>query len=171
MFCVVMNSASTDRVKLTDGCCWIQRIRRTDPSGVCSPDGSPTLRGLHQASVVGHDLVLRQVQVELQGYQDGELERDQLPAVHSEPFLQFLPGEGKKKKPQRMRRHMFHNDSSATPASHSARVKLKKREMIHLNEVSLLVCGSKEEQEQDSPSITVKNTNYTNMSIKLGRCE
>lgn len=48
------------------------------------------LGGLQQASVVGHDLVLRQVQVELQRHQDGELEGDQLPAVHSEALLQFL---------------------------------------------------------------------------------
>lgn len=61
--------------------------------GVRPPDGSPTLRGLQEASVVGHDLVLRQVQVELQRHQDGELKSDELSAVHSEPFLQFLPGE------------------------------------------------------------------------------
>lgn len=48
------------------------------------------LGGLQQASVVGHDLVLRQVQVELQRHQDGELEGDQLPAVHPEALLQFL---------------------------------------------------------------------------------
>lgn len=45
------------------------------------------LGGLQQASVVGHDLVLRQVQVELQRHQDGELEGDQLPAVHPESLL------------------------------------------------------------------------------------
>lgn len=33
--------------------------------GARPPDGSPTLGGLQQASVVGHDLVFRQVQVEL----------------------------------------------------------------------------------------------------------
>ena len=55
------------------------------------PDGSPMLGGLQQASVVGHDLVLGQVQVELQRHQDGELEGDQLSAVHPEPLLQFLP--------------------------------------------------------------------------------
>lgn len=54
------------------------------------PDGALMLGGLQQASVVGHDLVLRQVQVELQRHQDGELEGDQLPAVHSEALLQFL---------------------------------------------------------------------------------
>lgn len=56
------------------------------------PDGSPTLGGLQQASVVRHDLVLRQVQVELESHQDGELEGYQLSAVHSEPLLQFLWG-------------------------------------------------------------------------------
>lgn len=54
------------------------------------PDGPLMLGGLQQASVVGHDLVFRQVQVELQRHQDGELEGDQLPAVHSEALLQFL---------------------------------------------------------------------------------
>lgn len=48
------------------------------------------LGGLQQASVVGHDLVLGQVQVELQRHQDGELEGNQLTAVHSEALLQFL---------------------------------------------------------------------------------
>lgn len=60
---------------------------------VAPPDGSPMLGGLQQASVVGHDLMLGQVQVELQCHQDRELEGYQLPAVHSEPFLQFLPKE------------------------------------------------------------------------------
>lgn len=55
------------------------------------PDGSLMLGRLQQASVVGHDLVFRQVQVELQRHQDGELEGYQLSAVHSEPLLQFLP--------------------------------------------------------------------------------
>lgn len=55
------------------------------------PDGSLMLGGLQQASVVGHDLVFRQVQVELQCDQDRELEGDQLSAIDSEPFLQFLP--------------------------------------------------------------------------------
>lgn len=49
------------------------------------------LGGLQQASVVGHDLVLWQVQVELQRHQDGELEGYELSAVHSEPLFQFLP--------------------------------------------------------------------------------
>lgn len=49
------------------------------------------LGGLQQASVVGHDLVFGQVQVELQRHQDRELEGYQLSAVHSEPLLQFLP--------------------------------------------------------------------------------
>lgn len=54
------------------------------------------LGGLKQSSVVGHDLVLGQVQVELQRHQDRELKGDQLPAVHSEPLLQFLPPQPKK---------------------------------------------------------------------------
>lgn len=61
-----------------------------EPGG-CPPDGSPMLGGLQQASVVGHNLVLWQVQVELQRHQDRELEGYQLSAVHSEPLLQFLP--------------------------------------------------------------------------------
>lgn len=56
------------------------------------PDGSLMLGGLQQASVVGHDLVLGQVQVELQRHEDGELEGYQLSPVHSEPLLQFLWG-------------------------------------------------------------------------------
>ena len=59
--------------------------------GACPPDGSLMLGGLQQASVVGHDLVLWQVQVELQRHQDGELEGYELSAVHSEPLFQFLP--------------------------------------------------------------------------------
>lgn len=55
------------------------------------PDGSLMLGGLQQASVVGHDLVFGQVQVELQRHQDREFEGYQLSAVHSEPLLQFLP--------------------------------------------------------------------------------
>lgn len=51
------------------------------------PDGSPMLGGLQQASVVGHDLVFRQVQVELQRHEDWELEGYQLSAVHSEPLF------------------------------------------------------------------------------------
>lgn len=54
------------------------------------PDRSLMLGGLQEASVVGHDLVLRQVQVELQRYQDRELEGDQFSAVHSEPLLKFV---------------------------------------------------------------------------------
>lgn len=57
------------------------------------PDGSLMLGGLQQASVMGHDLVLGQVQVELQRHEDGELEGYQLSAVHSEPLLQFLRGD------------------------------------------------------------------------------
>lgn len=57
------------------------------------PDGSLMLGGLQQASVVGHDLVLGQVQVELQRHEDGELEGYQLSPVHSEPLLQFLWGD------------------------------------------------------------------------------
>lgn len=37
-----------------------------------------------------HDFMLGQVQVELQGHQDGKLEGYQLSAVHSELLLQFL---------------------------------------------------------------------------------
>lgn len=59
------------------------------------PDGPLMLGGLQQASVVGHDLVLGQVQVELQRHQHGELEGNQLPPVHSEALLQFLRGGGK----------------------------------------------------------------------------
>lgn len=64
------------------------------------PDGSPMLGGLQQASVVGHDLVLRQVQVELQRHQDRELEGYQLSAVHAEPLFQFLPEKNKRAKVQ-----------------------------------------------------------------------
>lgn len=39
-----------------------------------------------------HDLVLRQVKVELQRHQHGELEGDQLAPVHPKPLLQFLWG-------------------------------------------------------------------------------
>lgn len=60
------------------------------------PDGPLMLGGLQQASVVGHDLVLRQVQVELQRHQDGELKGNQLTAVHSEALLQFLREESKR---------------------------------------------------------------------------
>jgi hypothetical protein len=48
------------------------------------------LGGLDEASVVGHDLVLRQVQVELQGYKHRELKGYQLSPVHTKPLLQFL---------------------------------------------------------------------------------
>lgn len=65
-------------------------MRSGGEGGSRPPDGSPTLGGLQQASVVRHDLVFRQVQVELQRHKDGELEGYQLPAVHSEPLLQFL---------------------------------------------------------------------------------
>lgn len=54
------------------------------------PDGSLMLGGLDEASVVWHDLVLRQVQVELQGHQHRELKGYQLPPVHTKPLLQFL---------------------------------------------------------------------------------
>lgn len=54
------------------------------------PDGSLLLGGLQEASIVWHDLVLRQVQVELQRHQDRELEGDQFSAVHSEPLLKFV---------------------------------------------------------------------------------
>lgn len=57
------------------------------------PDGSLMLGGLQQASVVGHDLVLGQVQVELQRHEDGELEGYQLSPVHPEPLLQLLWGD------------------------------------------------------------------------------
>ena len=43
-----------------------------------------------------HDFALREVQRHLQGDQDGELERDQLPAVDTETFLQFLHSEGER---------------------------------------------------------------------------
>ena len=66
------------------------------PEAARPPDGSLMLGGLQQASVVGHDLVLRQVQVELQRHQDRELEGDQLSAVHSESLFQFLPEKQKK---------------------------------------------------------------------------
>lgn len=55
-----------------------------------SPDGTLMLGGLQQASVVGHDLVFGQVQVELQSHQDGKLEGDQLPAVHPETLFKFI---------------------------------------------------------------------------------
>lgn len=55
------------------------------------PDGSLMLGGLQQASVVRHDLVFWQLQVELQRHQHRELEGYQLSAVHSEPLFQFLP--------------------------------------------------------------------------------
>lgn len=55
-----------------------------------SPDRELLLGSLQEASVVGHDLVLGQVQVELQRHQHGELEGDQLTAVHPKPLLQFL---------------------------------------------------------------------------------
>ena len=58
--------------------------------GARPPDGSLMLGGLQQASVVGHDLMFGQVQVELQRHQDRELKGNQLSAVHSEPLLQFL---------------------------------------------------------------------------------
>lgn len=67
----------------------LSRGRSGDPGGR-PPDGPLMLGGLQQASVVGHDLVLRQVQVELQCHQDGELEGYQLTAVHSKALLQFL---------------------------------------------------------------------------------
>lgn len=66
------------------------RGRSEGEAGGRPPDGPLMLGGLQQASVVGHDLVLRQVQVELQRHQDGELEGNQLTAVHSEALLQFL---------------------------------------------------------------------------------
>lgn len=48
------------------------------------------LGGLQEASVVRHDLVLRQVKVELQSHEHGELECDELAPVHPKPLLQFL---------------------------------------------------------------------------------
>lgn len=41
---------------------------------------------------MGHDLVLWEMQVELQGHQNRELESDQLSTVHPKPLLQFLGG-------------------------------------------------------------------------------
>lgn len=75
------------------GCVGLLGMRSGGEAGSRPPDGSPTLGGLQQASVVRHDLVLRQVQVELQRHQDGELKGYQLSAVHSEPLLQFLWGD------------------------------------------------------------------------------
>lgn len=71
--------------------------RSEGEAGGGPPDGPLMLGGLQQASVVGHDLVLGQVQVELQRHQHGELEGDQLPPVHSEALLQFLRGGGGRK--------------------------------------------------------------------------
>ncbi|TNN67465.1 hypothetical protein EYF80_022271 [Liparis tanakae] len=58
--------------------------------GAPPPDGSLMLGGQQEASVVGHDLVFGQVQVELQRHQHRELEGYQLSAVHPEPLFQFL---------------------------------------------------------------------------------
>lgn len=69
---------------------WFSRGQSEGELGGRPPDGPLMLGGLQQASVVGHDLVLRQVQVELQRHQDGELKGNQLTAVHSEALLQFL---------------------------------------------------------------------------------
>lgn len=55
-----------------------------------SPDEQLLLGVLQEASVVWHDLMLRQVKVELQRHQHGELEGDQLAPVHPKPLLQFL---------------------------------------------------------------------------------
>lgn len=57
-----------------------------------SPDGWLSLGVLQEASIMGHDLMLWEVQVKLQGHQNGELEGDQLSAVHPKPLLQFLDG-------------------------------------------------------------------------------
>ena len=56
-----------------------------------SPRGA-ALGRLDEASEVGHDLVLGQMQVELQGHQHRELKGYELPAVHSELLFQFLKG-------------------------------------------------------------------------------
>lgn len=55
-----------------------------------SPDGGLSLGVLQEASIMGHDLVLWEVQVELQGHQNGELKGDQLTSVHPKPLLQFI---------------------------------------------------------------------------------
>lgn len=81
------------------------------------PDGSLMLGGLQQASVVGHDLVFGKVQVELQRHQDRELEGYQLPAIHSEPLLQFLPGKIMQvQMKQKIQARMFYALSSFRPS-------------------------------------------------------
>lgn len=66
--------------------------------GAPPPDGSLMLGGQQEASVVGHDLVFGQVQVELQRHQHRELEGYQLSAVHPEPLFQFLPEQKEEEK-------------------------------------------------------------------------
>lgn len=58
----------------------------------------PVLGALDQASVMGHDLVLRQVKGKFQGHQHWELEGDQLSSVQPELLLQFL--QQKERKPK-----------------------------------------------------------------------
>lgn len=70
---------------------WRDRMfRNQEGEPTRPPDGSLMLGCLQEASVVGHDLVLREVQAELKSHQNGELEGYQLPAVYSEPLFQFL---------------------------------------------------------------------------------
>lgn len=56
--------------------------------GVEASGGSGLL--LLQASVMRHDFTLRKVERHLQGHQDGELERYQLPPADPETLLQLL---------------------------------------------------------------------------------
>lgn len=55
-----------------------------------TPDVTLMLGGLQQPSVVRHDLVFGQVQVELQSHQDWKLEGDQLPAVYPKTLFKFI---------------------------------------------------------------------------------
>lgn len=89
-----------------DGRCFGGAVQK-EKQGGGPPDGPLMLGGLQQASVVGHDLVLGQVQVELQRNQHGELEGDQLPPVHSEALLQFLRGGGRKEERQKQIQALF----------------------------------------------------------------
>lgn len=45
---------------------------------------------------MGHDLMLWQVETELQGHQDGELEGDQFPPIQPELLFQFLKNTGRR---------------------------------------------------------------------------
>lgn len=51
---------------------------------------------LDQASVMRQDFTLGEVQRHLQGHEDGELERDQLPATDAETLLQLLQKQSQK---------------------------------------------------------------------------